>query len=112
MQILFSLSIFIITLFFVPEFLVARQIPQEMRGLWVTTVFNIDWPSRAGLDSRTQQAEAIAILDQAKQLGLNTIFLQVRPAGDALYVSNLEPWSRFLTGRAGQPPYPFYAPLS
>ena len=110
-QILFSFSIFIITLFFVPNFLIAREIPQEMRGVWVSTVFNIDWPSRAGLDSQAQQAEAIAILDQAEQLGLNTIFLQVRPAGDALYVSNLEPWSRFLSGSAGQPPYPFYDPL-
>jgi uncharacterized lipoprotein YddW (UPF0748 family) len=89
----------------------ARQIPQEMRGVWVSTVFNIDWPSRAGLDAATQKAEAIAILDQAKSLGLNTVFLQVRPSGDAIYPSALVPWSRFLSGRQGQPTQPSYDPL-
>ncbi|HSV76056.1 MAG TPA: family 10 glycosylhydrolase, partial [Bacteroidales bacterium] len=104
-------AILVIVNGFVSQNTLARQIPQEMRGVWVSTVFNIDWPSRAGLDAAAQQAEAIAILDQAKSLGLNTVFLQVRPSGDAIYPSALVPWSRFLSGRQGQPTQPSYDPL-
>lgn len=38
-------------------------------------------------------------------------FSQIRPAGDAFYDSNLDPWSKWLTGSQGQPPSPFYDPL-
>jgi uncharacterized lipoprotein YddW (UPF0748 family) len=89
----------------------AQNISQEMRGIWVATVANIDWPSRPGLDAATQQAEAIEILDQQKAHGMNAVFFQIRPAADALYDSNLEPWSRFLSGRQGNPPHPYYDPL-
>ncbi len=45
------------------------------------------------------------------QLKLNAIILQVRPACDALYASQLEPWSEYLTGTMGRPPSPYYDPL-
>lgn len=86
--------------------------PREMRGVWVATVGNMDWPSRRGLTTSEQQAELRAILDRAAGLHLNAIFLQVRPAGDALYRSSLEPWSEVLTGRMGQAPSPTYDPLA
>lgn len=89
----------------------AQYIPREMRGVWVATVANIDWPSRPGLDVETQQKEALAILDQQQALGMNAVFFQVRPAADAFFASSLEPWSRFLTGRQGNAPQPFYDPL-
>ena len=85
--------------------------PREFRGVWVATVSNIDWPTKPGLTTQQQQAEAIAILDQAKALNLNAIVLQVRPAADALYASQYEPWSWFLTGEQGKAPEPFYDPL-
>ena len=81
----------------------------EMRGVWVATVANIDWPSQAGLKAKEQKEEALAIINHAKSLGLNTIFLQVRPASDVLYASKHEPWSKVLTGTAGQSPK--YDPL-
>jgi len=81
----------------------------EMRGVWVATVANIDWPSQAGLSEKEQKQEALSIITHAKKLGLNTIFLQVRPASDVLYHSKLEPWSSVLTGHAGQSPK--YDPL-
>lgn len=77
---------------------------REMRAAWVATVFNIDFPSRQGLDAAAQQAEIIRILDTAAALRLNALMVQVRPEGDALYRSQLEPWSRFLTGTQGQDP--------
>ena len=86
--------------------------PREFRGAWVATVANIDWPSRPGLPAARQQAEMHAILDRAREIGLNALVLQVRPAADALYPSALEPWSEFLSGTQGQPPDPPYDPLA
>ena len=85
--------------------------PREFRGAWVATVANIDWPTRPGLSTVTQQEEARALLDRARALGLNAIIFQVRPATDALYASTLEPWSEYLTGHQGQAPNPAYDPL-
>jgi uncharacterized lipoprotein YddW (UPF0748 family) len=83
----------------------------EFRAVWVATVANIDWPSKPGLSTKEQQNEIISILDMHRQLGMNAIILQVRPAADAFYPSELEPWSRYLTGTPGQAPSPYYDPL-
>jgi uncharacterized lipoprotein YddW (UPF0748 family) len=85
--------------------------PREFRAAWVSTVANIDWPSRQNLKAAQQQAEAIAILDRAKAMNMNAIVLQVRPSADAIYASPLEPWSEYLTGAQGQAPQPWYDPL-
>jgi uncharacterized lipoprotein YddW (UPF0748 family) len=77
--------------------------PREMRAAWVATVANIDWPSSKGRSEVQQQKEALAILNKAADLRLNAIFLQVRPACDALYESKLDPWSEYLTGTMGDP---------
>ncbi len=85
---------------------------QELRGVWIATVNNGDWPSRRDLAADEQKRELIAILDRVAALGLNAVFLQVRPMADALYASDLEPWSEFLTGTMGKAPEPLYDPLS
>jgi len=84
---------------------------REFRAAWVATVANIDWPSKKGLSTSEQKRELIAILDRAVALNLNAIIFQVRPHCDALYASDLEPWSEYLTGTMGQRPEPFYDPL-
>lgn len=89
-----------------------RTKPAEFRGVFVATVANIDWPSRPGLPVAEQQAELVRLLDLAKRSELNVVILQVRPAGDAFYVSPYEPWSEFLTGRMGVAPQPLYDPLA
>ncbi|MGQ0560559.1 MAG: glycoside hydrolase family 10 protein [Gemmatimonadota bacterium] len=86
-------------------------VAREFRGVWVASVSNIDWPSKPALPSAVQQAELIAILDKVRELRMNAVILQVRPAGDALYASQLEPWSEYLTGEMGKPPEPYYDPL-
>ncbi|KAB1989414.1 glycoside hydrolase family 10 protein [Streptomyces triticiradicis] len=78
--------------------------PRAMRGMWLATASNRDWPSRAGLGAARQRAELLAHLDTAVRLRLNTVFLQVRPAADALWPSPYEPWSRCLTGVQGKDP--------
>lgn len=83
----------------------------EMRGVWVSTVVNLDWPSRKGLSVEQQKQEFIKIATAQKALGINALFVQVRPAGDAFYPSQYDPWSEYLTGKQGQAPVPFYDPL-
>lgn len=78
---------------------------REFRAAWVATVFNLDWPSRAGLSAAEQKAELLHIIEQASRLRLNALVLQVRPNGDALYKSALEPWSAWLSGPGQDPGY-------
>jgi uncharacterized lipoprotein YddW (UPF0748 family) len=84
--------------------LVEVAVPRELRGLWVATVSNLDWPTRRGLSANAMRKELVALVSGARQIGVNALVFQVRPEGDALYESKLEPWSRFLTGRQGRDP--------
>ncbi|TAE05392.1 MAG: hypothetical protein EAZ96_05685 [Oscillatoriales cyanobacterium] len=84
---------------------------REFRAAWVTTVWNIDWPSSAKLSTEQQKNELLKILDRLADMNFNAVILQIRPAGDALYASELEPWSAWLTGTQGKPPQPYYDPL-
>ncbi len=83
----------------------------EFRGVWIATVKNIDFPSSKNLSTEEQKQELISLLRFHKSLGLNAVFLQVRPHLDAFYASKIEPWSEYLTGTQGKPPLPFYDPL-
>lgn len=83
----------------------------EFRAAWVATVANINWPSKPGLSTSAQQQEAIKLLDLLKANNFNAVIFQVRPQADALYESELEPWSYFLTGEQGKAPQPYYDPL-
>ena len=76
----------------------------EMRGVWLATVANRDWPSRPGLTPAQQRTELIAHLDTAVRDRLNTVMFQVRPTADALWPSPYEPWSQYLTGTQGVAP--------
>lgn len=83
---------------------------RELRAMWISSVVNIDWPSRTGLSAADQQAEFLHWLDVAEQFNLNAVFVQVRPTADAFWPSPLEPWSQYLTGVQGQDPG--YDPLA
>ena len=85
---------------------------REFRGVWIATISNIDWPSRPGLSSEKQKEELIQLLNMHQKNGFNAVIFQVRPACDALYPSELEPWSRYLSGEQGKAPNPFYDPLA
>lgn len=87
-----------------PPPLTVPAIEREFRGMWIATVANIDWPSTPGLSIGAQQQQFTDLLDVAAETGLNAVILQVRAAGDALYESSLEPWSRSLMGTQGTAP--------
>ncbi|HRF26110.1 MAG TPA: family 10 glycosylhydrolase, partial [Ferruginibacter sp.] len=86
-------------------------VKEEMRAVWIATVDNIDWPEKPTVNSEEQKASFIRLLDMHKRNGMNAVFMQIRPASDAMYPSPFEPWSQWLTGRQGQPPVPYYDPL-
>ncbi|RIA10794.1 uncharacterized lipoprotein YddW (UPF0748 family) [Flavobacteriaceae bacterium MAR_2010_72] len=84
---------------------------EEFRAAWVATVANINWPSKPSLSVNEQQKEALILLDCLKENNFNAVVFQVRPQADAMYASQIEPWSFYLTGKQGQAPEPFYDPL-
>ena len=77
-------------------------VTEDMKGVWIASVSNIDFPSKPGLSAEQQMKELDAIVDNAAYMGLNSIFFQVRPTGDALYKSSIFPWSAYLTGKQGK----------
>jgi uncharacterized lipoprotein YddW (UPF0748 family) len=77
---------------------------RELRGAWISTVWNGTWPSKTGLAPEVAKAELVSILDALAGARMNAVFFQVRAEGDAVYESTLEPWSRFLTGTQGKDP--------
>lgn len=84
---------------------------REMRGAWIASVANIDFPSVPSLRKESFQTEWNENLDFLKNTGFNSVFMQVRPAGDAFYPSKIAPWSKYLTGKNGKAPREKYDPL-
>lgn len=69
----------------------------DINGVWIASVFNINYPSRADLDKAELQSELDKIVETTKKAGLNTIFFQVRPQSDALYDSKIYPVSKYMS---------------
>jgi len=103
-------TILIVFLFLLTSNLFSQPKP-EFRGVWIASVDNIDWPLKGMTNPDSQRVEFIRQLDMHKSNGMNAVIVQVRPAADAFYPSQLEPWSQWLTGVQGQPPSPYYDPL-
>lgn len=83
----------------------AQQAPKrEVRGAWIATYVNIDWPKVRTEPVMLQRAALISILDHHKATGINTIYFQIRSQCDAMYLSDIEPWSADLTGTQGKAP--------
>ncbi len=87
----------------------AQNPKREFRASWIATVTNLDWPLTRGLNATAQKNELITLLDALKATGINTVIFQVRSESDAMYPSQIEPWSYWLTGQQGLAPS--YDPL-
>lgn len=74
---------------------------EYVRGVWIATVANINFPSKSGLSSDELRAEIDNIMNNVVQMGLNTVYFQVRPCGDALYPSQYYPSSAYVVGAQG-----------
>ena len=84
----------------------------EFRAVWVATVYRLDYPSQATTDPAVLKRDADAILQGCVDMGMNAVILQVRPSADALYPSELYPWSKYLTGAQGTAPKNGFDPLA
>lgn len=104
-------GLFFIACYCLPAMVKAQATP-EFRGVWVATVDNIDWPNLGDFNSDSQKLSFIRLLDMHQANGLNAVIVQVRPCTDAFYPSQYEPWSQWLTGVQGRPPFPYYDPLA
>lgn len=75
----------------------------ELRAVWLTSVFSIDWPNNT-LSPSAQKERLQNILNILQESHINAVLFQVRPSADALYQSAYEPWSQWITGTRGQDP--------
>ena len=80
---------------------------REFRGAWIQCVNG----QFEGIGTENMQGTLTYQLDELQKDGVNAIIFQVRPECDALYQSPYEPWSRFLTGKQGSAPVPYWDPL-
>ena len=88
----------------------AQKSPKrEFRGAWIQTVFQSEY---AKMTPEEMKADFIRKLDLLQGCGINAIVFQVRPEADAWYLSEIEPWSRFCTGRQGVAPDPLFDPMA
>ncbi|WP_338408592.1 family 10 glycosylhydrolase [uncultured Flavobacterium sp.] len=90
---------------------IATYPKNEFRAIWIATVANIDWP-KSNIDAvEKEKSDFIEILDTYKKMNYNAVIVQIRSVGDAFYPTQLAPWSRYLTGKEGQAPSPYFDPL-
>lgn len=82
-----------------------------IKGVWAATLYSMDYPSSPTQNAETLRADALKLIENTAKHGFNTLFLQVRPAGDAFYKSEIYPWSKYLTGTEGTAPDDGFDPL-
>ncbi len=78
------------------------------RGAWMHIIGQRQF---ARMSTQETQDYLVDQLDKLQQAGCNAVIWQIRPQSDAAYISDLEPWSRWITGEAGTPPNPLWDPL-
>ena len=83
------------------------QTAYYMKGIWVSYITLDMQDTDKSEKSFTNKIKSI--VNKTKESGFNTLIIQVRPFGDALYKSRYFPWSHILTGTQGENPK--YDPL-
>lgn len=83
-------------------------VKHEMRAVWLTTIYGLDWPQRPASSRAAEAAQRNAlckILDRLQEQKYNTVFFQVRHRGDVIYPSRYEAMSSVFTGSTSGPAY-------
>ena len=96
---------FFLILFLVTYISFAQQVQKpksEMRGVWIATVVNIDWPKKPEDNFAKKKADFLTILETYKKMNFNAVIVQIRTCGDAFYQTEMAPTSKYLTGKEGQ----------
>lgn len=107
------LSVLAIITVFTSLSVAQNEVPKkEFRGIWMATVYNLDYPQSGSLPPSLQKIEMRTKFDELKEHGINVIYFQIRTEGDALYDSDIEPWSKYITGEEGREPSSEWDPLA
>ncbi|MDR2682646.1 MAG: family 10 glycosylhydrolase, partial [Dysgonamonadaceae bacterium] len=103
-------SRFIVLLFLLSLPLTAQITPKrEFRGAWIHVIHQNQYQTMSVPEMKHYFT---AMLDSLQALHINAIVFQVRPTADAFYYSELEPWSRYLTGEQGRAPADHFDPMA
>lgn len=79
---------------------------EELRGVWISY---LEW-NEMPVEQQAFQAKINEMYDNTKAMGMNAVFVHVRPDSDAMYPSVHFPWSKFASGQQGVSPG--YDPLA
>lgn len=85
-----------------------RNPKREFRGAWLHVIGQTQWQNKSTAEAKKY------IDDQFQKLldaGCNAVIFQVRPTADAMYKSEIEPWTSWLTGTRGKAPVPEWDPM-
>jgi len=86
---------------------------QEIRAVWLTTIYGLDWPAHPATNEterNRQKQDLCDMLDRLEDANFNTVFVQARMRGDVIYHSEIEPVSKIFSGQYGA--LPGYDPLT
>lgn len=81
---------------------------REFRGAWLHVIGQTQWQNKSTEQAKKYISEQFQKLQDA---GCNVVIFQVRPTADAMYKSNYEPWTAWLTGKRGKAPSPEWDPM-
>lgn len=99
----------VITLFIFAGVAAAENPKREFRGAWIHVIGQNQWMNKSPQQQRDYIDQEFGRLYDA---GCNAVIFQVRPTADALYKSEYEPWSSWLTGKRGKAPSEDWDPLA
>lgn len=86
----------------------AQNPKREFRGAWLHVIGQTQWQNKTTEQAKRYIDEQFQKLQDA---GCNAVIFQVRPTADAMYRSELEPWTAWLTGKRGKAPSPEWDPM-
>ncbi len=81
---------------------------REFRGVWIHVVKQAQYQNMSSEKIKTYFTE---MLDNFQKDHINAVIFQVRPTADSFYYSEIEPWSRYLSGQQGLPPPSAFDPM-
>lgn len=79
---------------------------EELKGVWISY---LEW-NTLPKEQQAFQAAVNQMFDNCVNLGMNAVFVHVRPDADSMYPSAYFPWSKFASGKQGV--NPGYDPLA
>lgn len=84
---------------------------REFRGAWLHIIGQTQYMNTQQKGSDQLKAYIADQIDRLHRTGCNAVIFQVRPTADAAYISDIEPWSSWITGKRGKAPAPLWDPL-